>query len=237
MSAKTVKAPNDLGSAYESCVRAFQQAVEDANGDAILPARPVLNSFESTGATTAEFRLSMWLKNWPHRKLGNKRLDIVIRALERFQVPSWDLTQSTVYANYFVVSEAKAHLVQSLHYDFVAGGQTCHPLFHVQLTHELIDLEGIEVDIELKLQDDPSLCWVTTRIPTSDMTLASVLYCLVADHLSEGIFREFEKHFLSIQERLPRLSYGPLKDSVSNSEHFKSSHWFAHMAKPVAKEA
>ncbi len=226
MAAKTMKAPTDLGSAYESCVRAFEQAVEDANGVAILPARPVLNSFESTGATTAEFRLSLWLKNWPHRKLGNKRLDIFIRALERFEVPSWDLIQSTVYANYFIVTGVEGRLAQSLHYDFVAGGQPCHPLFHVQLTHQLIDVEGIEVDIELKLQDEPSLCCVTTRIPTSDMTLASVLYCLVADHLSEGIFREFEKRFLSIQDRLPRLRYAPLKDRIARSGHFKSCHWF-----------
>jgi hypothetical protein len=179
----------------------------------------------------------MWVKGLPHRRLGNKRLDLVIRALERFKTPSWDLIKSTVYANYLIVSDSTGRLVQSLHYDFVAGGQPCHPLFHAQLTHELAAVEGIEVDIELKLQDEPNLCWVTTRIPTSDMTLASVLYCLVADHLGPGIFDEFQKRFLSIQERLPRLSYGALKDSVSKSGHFKSSHWLAHMPGPGGKGA
>lgn len=232
--------PYEVTSAYERFVEAFRLAVENANGVVALSSSGVLNSFHAAGAANAEFRLSLWLKQCPHRRLGNKRLDVVIRALEKLQGPSWDLIQSTVYANYFVVSNSTARLVQSLHYDFVAGGQECHPLFHVQLTDEPIDAAGvrdINLDLEVKLPDEPNMCWVTTRIPTPDMTLASVLYCMVADHLGPGIFREFESRVLSIQDKLPRLGYAALKNSVDSSLHFKSSHWFAHMVKPPAKQA
>jgi hypothetical protein len=58
-----------------------------------------------------------------------------------------------VYLNYFVVSSSDARLVQALHYDFVEGGQTNHPLFHVQLSNEPIpeaELRATGFDLELK---------------------------------------------------------------------------------------
>jgi hypothetical protein len=158
-------------------------------------------------------------------------------ALEEITRDSWLLKRSTVYLNYFVVSNTTAVLVQSLHYDFVEGGQPHHPFFHVQLTHEPIpeaDLRSTGFDLQLKLQEPSSECWVTTRIPTSDMTLASVLYCLVADHLGTGFFGQFAERVHSIQERLPPPSFDALKNSIQKSAaHLKSSHWFAHMREPA----
>ena len=142
--------------------------------------------------------------------------------------------KSTVYLNYFVVSGAAVQLVQSMHYDFVHGGQTCHPLFHLQLDSDTIptdDLRELGVDIEkLRLPEAANECWVTTRIPTADMTFPSVLYCLAGDHLPEGIFSQFAQKSRSIQERLPILEFEELRKSLTLGPlHFKSSHWFAHM--------
>ena len=160
-------------------------------------------------------------------------MDIVVKALETFNKPSWLLTKSSVYLNYFVVSDSAADLVQSMHYDFVDGGQADHPFFHLQLTDELIpesDLRSTGFDLEIRLLKQPNECWVTTRIPTPDMTLASVLYCVVADHLGAVSFKQFAENVHSIQDRLPPPSFEALKKSLQKtSVHFKSCHWFAHM--------
>jgi len=125
--------------------------------------------------------------------------------------------------------------VQSLHYDFVEEGPVDHPYFHVQLTDEVIpadDLRSTHFELELPGQHESNDCWVTTRIPTPDMTLASVIYCLVADHLAAENFAQFAETVQSIQNRLPAPSFESIKKSLEKSSiHFKSSHWFAHMQK------
>ncbi len=228
--------PSKVRSAYEALIASFQIVVEDANVTMVL-SRPPGACFESTDAEGPVFKTCLWLKGWPHRRLGSKkRLDVAVCALETFDASdaTWRLTKSTVYMNYLIVEDSTALLVQSLHYDFVAGGQEHHPLFHVQLTHELISqeyLRDVLIDLELKLQDDPNPCWVTTRIPTPDMTLSSVLYCLVADHLAPANSRDFHERTQSIYDRLPALSFDTLIKSLEKSSHFKSSHWYAHMRK------
>jgi hypothetical protein len=234
MSNQSVLPPNKVSSAYESLLEAFRATVEDANLTISIP-RPVRSCFLQTGDVgTAAFKECLYLKGWPCRRLpGSKRLDIVINALETFARPSWSLMKSTVYLNYFVVSDSTAELVQALHYDFVQGGQPDHPFFHVQLSDEAIpdaDLKSTGFDLEVQLPERSSQCWVTTRIPTAEMTLASVLYSLVADHLGEGSFGQFANDVHAIQERLPSPNFDAMKKSFQKSAtHFKSSHWFAHM--------
>jgi hypothetical protein len=164
-----------------------------------------------------------------------KRLDIAIKALEDFERPSWQLKKSTVHLNYFVVSDCLASLVQSLHFDFLDGGQQDHPFFHVQLSDEVIpeaDLRSAGFELEVA-PHEASQCWVTSRIPTPDMTLASVLYCLVADHLGSGVFRQFAENVLPIEGRLPTPGFEALRNSLrAPLLHLKSSHWFSHMGNP-----
>jgi hypothetical protein len=63
------------------------------------------------------------------------------------------------------------------------------------------------------------------------MTIASVLYCLAADHLPPTIFEKFTKDVQAIEGRLPTLNFDALRESLEgNRDHFKSSHWFAHMS-------
>jgi len=239
MSNKVISPPSKVRSAYENFLEAFYATVHGANRNVSFSDRPVASCFTESGkGQTVEFKKCLYLKDWPSRKLpASKRLDIAVMALEEITRDSWQLKRSTVYLNYFVVSNATAVLVQSLHYDFQEGGQRDHPFFHVQLTYETIpenDLRSNGFDLQLKLQEPPSNCWVTTRIPTSDMTLASVLYCLVADHLGAGYFDQFAERVHSILELLPSASFDPLRNSIQNSSaHFKSSHWFAHMRDPA----
>ena len=237
--------PYRVTGAYEGLLQEFRRVVEDANQTVSSPEAPLLSCFRPSGDnSTVTFETCLCLKNWPCKKLPRgKRLYIRIKVLEILErlgtLPnsSWGLIKSTVYLNYIVVSDASAHLAQSLHFDFVGSGQTDHPIFHVQLTDELIpeaDLRGTGSDLELKLTEPSTECWVTTRIPTSDMTFASVLYCIVADHLGTNFFRDFAERVHSIQERLPQPSFEALKNSLQDSSlHFKSSHWFAHLREPT----
>jgi hypothetical protein len=242
MSAKEVREPSGVRSAYENFLEAFRDAVEFAGGHVTIPDVPLPSCFTLSGnGTSVAFSRCLYVKKLACRKLsGNKRLDVVVKALEEITKDSWSLTKSTVYLNYFVVTKDSALLAQSLHFDFVEAGQPGHPFFHLQLTDEPIpqdDLEKTGFSLQLKLPEQPNECWVTTRIPTPDMTLASVLYCLVADHFAE-FFEPFAERVASIQDGLPPASFDPLKSSLQKSfEHFKSSHWFAHMRKPTQQNS
>lgn len=234
MSGQTVLPPNQIRTAYEDILEALRATAEDANLTLSLPNRPLRSSFVAIDAASAVYTGCFYLKGWPSRRLsGKKRLDIVCKAIETFSRPSWLLARSTVYVNYFVVSDSVARLAQSLHYDFVEGGQADHPFFHVQLTNEAIpadDLQSAGFALELPGEENTNECWVTTRIATPDMTLASVIYCLVADHVGAKRFAEFSETVQSIQNRLPPPNYDVIKKSLEKSPtHFKSSHWFAHM--------
>jgi hypothetical protein len=245
----TIKTPYKLWGAYEAFIEAFRTAAEEANRPVEFDSTPLPSCFRPLESGKAMFERCIYLKGWPSRTLGtnnwssrtlssHKRLDIIVHALEEFTRPDWLLTKSTVYLNYLVVSNNRARLAQSLHFDFDANArvQHPHPLFHVQLHLELVrfpenELRSMGLDAEVVVPQEPNECWVTTRIPTPDMTLPSVLYCLVADHLGAGIFNQFAEGVHSmLQDRLPPPNFDSVKESLQRSpDHFKSSHWFAHL--------
>jgi hypothetical protein len=231
MPERTVTAPNKVGSAYEAFWESFRAVVEVSNVTLILPTRPIRSSFlASRDSVHAVFTWWLYLKGLPCRRLSrSKRLDVIVKAMETFSKDSWKMTKSTVYVNYVVITGSVARLVQALHYDFVEYGQNDHPFFHVQLSDEPIP-EAAEFELNLLTPAEPNECWVTTRIPTPDMTLASVLYCLIADHLGAGRFSQFAQKVQSIEDRLPPLGFESIRRSLERCPaHFKSSHWFAHM--------
>lgn len=230
--------PPTIWRAYESYLQNFQLAVEEASGQVFFPDRPVVSSFTDSGHGV-EFRRCLYLRGLPSRRLSRgKRLDLVIEALEQLERQTegrntvWTLHKSTVHLNYIVVSAGAGKLAQSLHFDFDENGQIDHPFFHLQLTDEPIAADecmAAHVDFEMQ-ETDRTECYVTTRIPTCDMTLTSVLYCVAADHLGGTIFNGFAQRVDAMQDRFPPLRFEALKNSVAEtSVHFKSIHWFAHM--------
>lgn len=232
MSRQVVSVPSDVRSAYENFLESFRAAAEFADRKVKFP---VNGCFTDSGrGTMVAFKRCLYLEDWPcRRQAGSKRLHIVIKALEEIEKRTWMLRKSTVYVNYIAVSNATGLLVQALHYDFEDGGQHHHPFFHVQLTNKPIpedDLRSAGFNLELRLPEQSSEWPLITRIPTPDMTFASVLYCLAADHLRERFFSQFAQRMGSLQEKLPRPSFVALKKSLQmSSEHLKSSHWFSHM--------
>jgi len=239
MSGKVVGTPNQVRSAYDDFLNFFQIAVEDNDGQVFFPDAPLHSSFTDSGRASVEFKRCLYIKNLRCLRLGaGKRLDVVIVGMEELvKNDPWRVKRSTVYLNYFVVSDDAAQMVQSLHFDFDEKGQPDHAFFHVQLSDQLIsegDRLSAHFDLPLQAIAQSNECWVTTRIPTPDMTLTSVLYCLAADHLRSDIFGQFADKVDPIQGRLPPLRFDALKGSVEKSLlHFKSFHWFAHMRKII----
>jgi hypothetical protein len=228
MSVLTV--PYNVVSAYESLVEEFRKAVEGANGQ-LLVAAPLKSRFLRAGDDNVNFDFFLYLKGCPCLKLPpRKRLDVLIRARETLERKAWSLIRSTVYLNYLVFSNSKLRAIRCLHFDFQEGGQSGHPLFHVQLMDDLIphDLQSFGIELTPKPAHQSHHEWIPSRIPTSDMTLASVLYCLAADHLGNDKFAQFQERVRTIEERLPILRFSALKKSLDASKHFKSSHWFSH---------
>lgn len=231
MSVLTV--PYDVVSAYESFVEEFRKAVEGADGQVLL-AVPLKSCFVRAERDNVNFDFYLYLKGCPCSKLpSRKRLDVLIRAKETLERKSWSLTRSTVYLNYLVLSNAKLRAIRCLHFDFDEMAQSGHPFFHVQLVDSLIphDLRTFGLDHTPRPPHQSNHEWIPSRIPTPDMTLASVLYCLAADHLGDERFAQFEERVRTIQDRLPVLRFDALKQSLGASKHlkhFKSSHWYAH---------
>lgn len=232
--------PNNVRTAYESFLAAFQRAAEQAGHSVKAADRPIQSLFSKVAGDKAAFEHCLYLEKWPSRRLGaTKRLDVAVKALEEFSTePQWMLIKSTVYLNYILVSDSKGQLVQALHYDFDGKSVpiTPHPLFHVQLHHDFIPVDELRsansaFDLELIEPSADDECLGTTRIPTPDMTFTSVLYCLVADHLATPIFKEFSEEVCPIlRDRIAPPNFDSIKKSMGESpEHFKSSHWFSHI--------
>ncbi len=233
---RSVTPPSHVRSAYEGVLAALEDAASSANCSIPYSSHPISSRFFEIDRDRAEFKMVTWLKGWPCRHLKNsERLDIIISAFETFQRTSWSILKSTVNAYYLIISNSRAPLFQSLHYDYNSGEQGHHAFFHVQLSDKPIPEDQLQeirshgFDVELPAPDDARKSCVKTGIPTPDMTLASVLYCLVADHLKNPIFCDFAKRIDSIQDRLPLLDCETLKESLKNSKHLKSFHWFAHL--------
>jgi len=232
MNSKVVGTPNQVRSAYEDFLGAFELALEDNAGQVLAADRPLHSCFTDFGQGTVQFKRCLYVKNLPCRRLsGGKRLDVVIMGVEELERGDpWRVKKSTVYLNYFSVINTKGQLVQSMHFDFNEDVQTDHPVFHVQMSDEMIpkaDMQSAHVDLEVQPVHPLNECWVTTRIPTPDMTLTSVLYILAADHLRTDIFDQFVKRVEPIQRRLPPLRFDTIKTSVQKTlTHFRSSHWF-----------
>ena len=226
--------PYKITGAYEAFLAEFQKVIEDADGRVVEPSAIPSCFRQSAQTDSVDFEMCLRVKKCPCKKQlpRGKQLDIVIKALERLEKGSWSLVRSTVYVNYFLLTDSTARLVRAFHYDFEKGGQVAHPLFHMQLLDETIpepDLRSVGFEGTTKLPEEALESCIGTRIPTADMTLSSVLYCLVADHLEAPAFGHFAKNVRSIQDRLPTLGFDTLKASLeASAAHFKSSHWFAH---------
>ena len=224
--------PYDVLSAYDRLFESLGKATEDDNVGVV----------KSTGNPSAHFRvdpidsaralldIQLHLKEWKAR--GNT-ISILIHAREAIERSTRRLIRSTVHVSYYRLKGNAASLLHNMHFDF-DGEQDNHPVFHAQLCSDDVVLSSeAKQQLSFRYTRDNSkpTCYRDARIPTSDMTFASVLLCLAADHLvNRASFKDVYDSVCNCQEQMPIAAFTKMKASIaSNSKHLGSSHWFAHM--------
>lgn len=220
---------------YDDLVGALEDVTDNANCGDIKWTKPLSRRFDQAGGQ-ANFSAYLHLRNWKwyggSRKNG---LHILLQIREKICCADKALLESVVQIDHYSVEGRTATLLESIHYDF-GGAQDRHPLFHAQLcrTHIALDpLVAREIEFRYDIDAGRWNCFGRARIPTSDMTLASVLLCLAADHFEKYFFNQFRKRALELQEKLPHPAIESLAKSIEDKrDHLGSSHWFAHMESP-----
>jgi hypothetical protein len=211
--------PYDVTGPYETLLKSLEDAAIKANCGFTKVTDPLLECFTRQDDGTTIFNCFVHLQDWKARK---QRLHILLHVQETIgQKPDYRLERSTVRVNYFKVSEGNAQLLQSIHFDF-GPSQHRHPVFHAQLTNECVSLsEEVAAQLEFGFRQLPcATCFKEARIPTSDMTLPSVLLCLAADHF-ESEFEPFFDTVLELQKTLPQPVFEKTRASLQTTPDFR----------------
>ena len=194
--------PYKVTGKYEQLIEALNEVGTSADCGEVALAKPVLSCFHSDDSGEASFDCTLYLKRWRWKGVSKKeRINILIHARERIRRADHMLLSSAVCVNYFTASDQPAELLQAFHYDYDPC-QRDHPLFHMQVTNRCIaltaaDSELLEIHMPAAVAPAVLRC---ARVPTCDMTLASVLLCLAADHVGGSLFAEFVAKICELQE-------------------------------------
>jgi hypothetical protein len=220
----------DLLSPYETLVAELENVADHSGCGSIKQAGPMRERFKKEANGSISFDCVLLLRNWHARK---ERIHIVVHVQESITGKKSDyiLTRSTVRVSYYSIRGTKATPLHTVHFDY-GPEQACHPIFHAQISPDCVQIPAedlIDLGHELEAQGAANI-FKNARIPTSDMTLSSVLLCLVADHIDHAFFSDFRGRVRELQDRLPRPSFEKTRASLlAQSNHFRSVHWFAHM--------
>jgi hypothetical protein len=223
--------PYSTGAKYDALVDTLQEIAEQADCGTVLWTKPLSGRFHANSGK-AVLDAYLHLRRWKWRGSSSKRrLNILLHVRETVQCSDKVLLASNVHVDHYFVEEDSAKLLQSVHFDF-GGQQDCHPVFHVQICADPIQLDqktAEELEFEFRIEADHVSCSRDTRIPTCDMTIASVLLCLAADHFAKPFFCQFRDKAVELQPQLPQPTFLILRESLAaNLQHLSSSHWFAH---------
>lgn len=226
--------PYPVINAYERLITALENASAQANVGNMFWSEPLISRFsrDPRNDDLVLFEAFFHLAEWPAR---GQQISIVIRAREAISRATTKLVYSSVHLAYYDVdpeSFTSRHL-HSVHFDY-DGEKDYHPVFHVQLCKDEVPLPpGYAEKLGFTYQNEVSTvtCFGRARIPTTDMTLASVLLCLAADHFDKRpLFIEFLEAVRTLQEGMPLPDFESTKQSIARSPgDLRSSHWFAHM--------
>jgi hypothetical protein len=216
--------------AYDSLVHALEEASTRSNVGFVEWTEPISSRFRVSqeDSDVAEFDAVLHLYDWKARDV---KLSILVHARERIRRSTGGLLQSSIHVGYYRLRNSAAEQLQNIHYDY-KGEEAYHPVFHAQLCEDPVPLtaaQEAELSFTLPRVGGPFVCFREAKIPTSDMTLGSLLLCLAADHIKGAFFNEFIASVRSLQTNMPAPVFESTKRSLNGSDHLRSSHWFAHM--------
>jgi len=221
-------APYGLMQPYESLVDKLDDLAASSDCGSITR----IGHFTRTEADQFEFVGYLYLANWRQKPYSPKgRLQILVKAQETIRAHDdvYVLERSTVRVGYYDLNGENALLLHGIHFDH-GPAQESHPIFHAQVTNDLVPLGGFAAELRVDFEQVPcARMQGYARIPTSDMSLPSVLLCLAADHIKPELFIAFLGEVRTLQERMPVPTFEKTRASVvQESNHLRSSHWFAH---------
>ncbi|HYV35184.1 MAG TPA: hypothetical protein VE988_05740 [Gemmataceae bacterium] len=224
--------PPKIYSPYENLLVALEDAATQSNTGFVAHRPSLVPCFRYVPNNHITFETRILLHEWKWRAAAaHHRITMAIHAQEEMTKDGANLIRSTVGVSYYSIENRQARLLHTVHFDY-APDSPCHPTFHAQFTDQLIlpDSEIENFDIGFAQVGPPAGFFRNSRIPTSDMTLSSVLLCLAADHIGEVFFGPFRAKFFDIQAAMPKPAFNHLRNSLQTTpDHIRSSHWYAHM--------
>ncbi len=179
---------------YRILVNEFARQARAAG--AIVHSSDISVSDVSSDANQVSVVGTYYLKEWPCNsgsKKQTKKLDILLRSTEVYEVDSLVLVSSTIQVMYFNSSSRDSVPTLGLHYDYEHGIGEAHPIFHAQFGST--DFTSEELD-QVKYRKIPIQPWkdmVRVRIPTVHMGFPAAVLSLFADHLPHSSFQGFLK--------------------------------------------
>jgi hypothetical protein len=221
-----------ITNAYDALVLALQDASDKANVGTVEWIAPPSSCFrvDSKDEDLALLDATIHLAEW---KAGSGTISILLRVREAIRRSTEDLVKSTVLVHYYGIKNKTATHLHSIHFDY-DGEQDHHPVFHAQLCNDVASLAANDAEklgFQYVRKESRPPCFKRARIPTSDMSLPSVLLCLAADHMKREFFMEFLESVKSVEEKMPLPAFERTKASLAGKpHHLRSSHWFAHMS-------
>ncbi len=219
---------------YEALIQELKDVGTKADCGDVAEAKPIHSCFRSDQTGNELFECVLHLKEWRWKGVsGKERINILVQAREKIRRQDHALLTSTVCVNYFRAQDGT--FLQAFHFDYDPS-QADHPLFHMQVTDRCVelsaeDLAALEVTLPAAGLAGVLRC---ARVPTCDMTLASVLLCLAADHVGGTIFAEFFERICELQKEMPQPDIAKLRASLTAApSDVRSSHWFRHLLPAV----
>jgi len=171
---------------------------------------------------------------WPVNKaFPDPRVDISVDvdAVVRYEKGEMQHTKSSVYVTYFKRSPhyKTAKVLENLRFDFhPETGEADHPLLHA---HVFSDKKPTSCPSQLIKQF--TIDWNPIkerlgffRLPTPNMTLPSVLCCLVACHLGTEKLRALLDKTKEQRESFPSLAISPQQFELFSRNSCAGSQWF-----------
>ena len=221
----------DIRESYRDFYRKFALVV---HGNGII--RPLNLEFKKTsnpvnGKIALQLQEPIFLSNWPiTKKVPHPTVDISVHAAFWYKTNDLLHTRSSVYLTYYkrdtvkMVAEPFANLRFDYHPDTDDGA---HPLLHAHVFSndipELMPLfpKGYKIEWDTIKRYMGSL-----RVPVPNMTLPSVLLCLVACHLGAGKAKELLSKTEDQRQEFPHLDLSQGQLELLGKHSFAGSQWF-----------
>ncbi len=185
----------------------------------------------SADKITILFSEPLHLISWPFRASTGKNIKVIILldAYEIISLRDLHVIKSGVHATYYRNDNNFLTPLENLHYDYEDPPGKAHPLFHVQMSSNLIKVNQPSIGTHYrykKLNDFTKFRFKYLRIPCPHMNLVSVLTSIVADHLGNKILQQLIED-TKIIENIPRVYCDKLFNSISkDKKNFRCHHWY-----------